>query len=1160
MSPLTPATRSAAASVTNEQENHTADDLPQGNRDPATPIRNDADVPPLTADAMSAAVALAAENGVAVPLAPMGLDVSLDTAAATAPDQHTASTASMDMFQHPGMSPIMPLSHNMSLMMALARLSANQMNQMPPTPTVVTPAQVSLPNLMHDTSDQLPQGNGDQLGTPAAPPAPLESFARIEFADSVFQMTTYEVIIGRDQRALEQARLDERRAEEYQRRVEENAAAGLPAPSPPSQDRGKFSKSYVSEEGGMLGPESDGDGDPRPSKRRKTEAGGSGSSNSQQQDVAADEQATADADKSLIANRQYVSHTPGAAAVDLASLRPSPYHVPFIGIHSPGPNIASKTKAISREHLKIRFNPREGIFEAVPLHKNGFFCEDVHYKEERAVLHSGDRLQIKDIEFAFIINGVAPGKTGAEEYAGKGEKVRRRYSEGGKEMSFDFESSHAGEIQSTSSDEEEDNLADLAKDESEASELSDVAEDEIGDVDESQILETVEKDPPAPVREETQETTRETSQVQRLQQLQRDPQDQIIKDEHGQPILDLDGLPMLPPKKRGPGRPPKNGIMSKREERLRKKLLLEMQKQNMPQPPPGDPPVKRKVGRPRKHPRPEDEPERPEKRKYKPRKPKGEDGAEVSDGGEKPPKEKRREKPKTPPLELKKEDFTEEQLQKPNKNYGVLIDEVLTEAAGDGLTLKQIYKRIQKKYPYYFFVVDTKGWESSVRHNLIGNDAFKKNEETHLWSRVPGIELDAGKKRKAPSPDQAQVSLHHGYGQHYQQQMPQPGMYHQQGHMVQQQSYQANAMPPPGYPPNLNNQPQQATSPPQPQYNGMQQPGAASQQQQQQPRPAYQVPAGTAPAQVPGYGPSPPPRPVQLGAPEQPAAYNSPYAAKPPPGSTPANGVGAATPPVQHAQQQQPPQPPQLSQQQQQQQPGAPAPQYNAQQQQRPPQYQRPAQIPAQTLAHPQSQAAGQPQMQAQPQPMQQQPTHQAPAQAPHARPAAPTQQSPAALLEPAVKPDVVNFINNFKKNVMEHLSKRTDKAETVTLSVINRGLGLTGASLVPEQEGIEKVVLGVFEQTRDKAYPTNVLNPGLVAVLKAFKTKWVDTLGEKLGRSKAEALLLSAIDRFLGFSKGTILQGSEKEKKEYEQAEDMLIPQLRVEVTNWQRANAGAR
>ncbi len=123
--------------------------------------------------------------------------------------------------------------------------------------------------------------------------------------------------------------------------------------------------------------------------------------------------------------------------------------------------------------------------------------------------------------------------------------------------------------------------------------------------------------------------------------------------------------------------------MSKREERLRKKLALEAAKKNMPPPPPGEPPIKRKVGRPRKHPLPENAGDKPEKRKYKPRKPKNEDGMEGSDA-EKTVKEKRREKPKTPPLELRREDYTEDQLQKPNKNYGVLIDEVLT-AAPDGL-------------------------------------------------------------------------------------------------------------------------------------------------------------------------------------------------------------------------------------------------------------------------------------------------------------------------------------------------------------------------------------------------------------------------------------------------------------------------------------------
>ncbi|KAH9427111.1 hypothetical protein MCOR02_012490 [Pyricularia oryzae] len=208
------------------------------------------------------------------------------------------------------------------------------------------------------------------------------------------------------------------------------------------------------------------------------------------------------------------------------------------------------------------------------------------------------------------------------------------------------------------------------------------------------------------------------------------------------------------PKKRGPGRPPKNGIRSRERRGFSGKRLS------------------RKPRKTHHHPRAED---RPEKRKYKPRKPKNEDG-EVSDG-EKAAREKRKEKHKTPPLELKREDYTEEQLQKPNKNYSVLIDEVLMEAPPEGFTLKQVYKRIQMKYPWYYFEVDTKGWESSVRHNLIGNEAFYKDD--HMWKRVPGVELDAGRKRKAGSPDQKIAAPSNmGGATQWTSQIPQQPQYH----------------------------------------------------------------------------------------------------------------------------------------------------------------------------------------------------------------------------------------------------------------------------------------------------------------------------------------------------------------------------------------------
>lgn len=979
------------------------------------------------------------------------------------------------------------------LMMALARISANQMALPPPT---VAPAQVSMSPALHHTGDPPLHANGISRNLLAVD-NPLESFAKIEFADSVFQMTTYAVIIGRDQRALNQARRDERREDEYQRRVEENAAKGLPAPSPPSQDRGKFSKSYVSEEGGMLGPESD-DDDPRPAKRRKTSAAGSASGNSQPEPAAEDQTAAEAKDKNLITNRQYISHTPGAAAVDLASLRPSPYHVSFIGIHSPGPSIASRTKAISREHMKIQFNPDKGVFEAIPLHKNGFFCEDVHYRDESVVLRSGDRLQVKDVEFVFVINGVPRRKTGAEEdYLEEDDASHKRYSEGGKEMSFEFESSHGGEILSSPSVDAQEDAEMPDKDDS-GSELSDLG-DEDGELDDdNEVMETIEGD---------------------------GEEDEGMKYEPG--ADSQFGLEPMLPKKRGPGRPPKNGIMSKREERLRKKLALEAAKKNMPPPPPGEPPIKRKVGRPRKHPLPENAGDKPEKRKYKPRKPKNEDGAEGSDV-EKTVKEKRREKPKTPPLELRREDYTDEQLQKPNKNYGVLIDEVLT-AAPDGLTLKQIYKRIQMKYPFYYFTVDTKGWESSVRHNLIGNDAFKKNEETHLWSRVPGIDIDAGKKRKAQSPDHT-AALHHGYGPH--QHHPQAHMHHpmyQTPHAPAAGYHHPGPAQQPGYGINYNQQQQHPGHVP-PNFN----PQAAGTPNPQPPaRPQYPVQPQApinAPAQAPGQAPgqtipqnigqnvarAPAPgyvtptngQPALTGT-AQPGVYSSPYVQKPP--------AQAVAPPPRPSPQALPPQ---LGQ------PHAAINPSNG--------------LPR--VATPSSQATPASQV--------------SPATARPPQPA-PSPGNAIGSVKPPIPPEHIKHITNFKKLVTEQLQSRTNSPSaplSIAVSVINRGLDLTTQSMVDtEHQNLEKIVLGVFDTTRKNQNLR--IEPGLLKVLMDFKSQWTKTLSGKLGQAKTEALLLSTIDRVLGITDASTMRGTEAEMKEYEGAETMLMNPLRKAIGDYQRS-----
>ncbi|KAI0538144.1 hypothetical protein GGR58DRAFT_513254 [Xylaria digitata] len=692
-------------------------------------------------------------------------------------------------------------------------------------PSVIAPSAVSLHSFTQD-SDGL---TGSKL----------ESFAKIEFADSTFQMTTYAVIIGRDKQAMEQARADERREAAYRRKCEENERNGLPPPTPIMYDRGKFSKSYVSEEGGMLGPEhSDGE-DVKPVKRRRP--------SSAAQSAAGEDNASGNHVQS---NRQYVSHTTGAAAVDLGALQPSPEHIPFIGIHSPGPDIASKTRGISRQHLKIQFNKKRGVFEGIALHKNGFFCEDVLYGlDQPATLRSGDRLQIKDVEFFFVINGVQIGMSGGED---EDVASSRRMSVGGKEMSLDFEHS------------DHENFRDTSEDLSDVENISTpVIESEHGDE---------EPEPePTPVSASLLESAAEPEPELELEPEVTGTQpvsgEEHLPHEMMKPELDMLGeLPpefAMPdiPKRRGPGRPPKDGIMSKRERRLLKKQMQETSKKTLPQDPQEEK-IKRPVGRPRKNPLPEDS-DRPEKRKYnKKRREDGEEGSDV----EKRIKEKKDKKvrPKSPPLDLRIEDYTAEQLQKPTKNYGVLIDEALTNGPPDGLTLKQIYKRITARYPWFFFRSETKGWESSVRHNLIGNEAFKKDEETGLWSRVPGVELDAGKKRKANSPDRHLGASHlHSHLSHppYYQNSPyaNPSSV-TYAHGLQYSSEQKHAQP--SYTSTGQNVQLHTTTsqpPSQPVYTA-------------------HVPA---PAQLPpGYG-----RPSNT--PQQ-STYSSPYARPPPPSNPPA--------------------------------------------------------------------------------------------------------------------------------------------------------------------------------------------------------------------------------------------------------------------------------
>lgn len=806
---------------------------------------------------------------------------------------------------------------------------------------------------------------------------------RLRFEDSVFQFTTNTVIIGRDQVAYKRALVSRKRVEK-----------GLPPEEEGREPHGNYSKSYVSQSGGALGPESDGEERPRPSKRRKTDTNG------QPADTPPHAMGTNGykTHGNLISSRQYVDHTPGAVPVDIDALRPSPDDVVKVQIHGPGPDIIATTKGISREHLKIQYNQRERIWQAFPLGRNGFFCEDVLYGKNDVVnLRSGDELQIQSVTFIFDINGVPDGMFGNE--------GPRTYSEGGKEMSFDFQSSRGEEIMRDTSESLPSDHAMDKLDESDEDEDDDDDADE--DMEEPASPKTVGRHDDEDGEGEAEEDIRET--------VESDPPDHRDASKEGSMSANPEGMPhsLVPPKKRGPGRPPKNGIMSKREERELKKKAQEEAKKNAPPLEPGEPPIKRKVGRPRKHPLPEDADDQPEKRKYKPRKPKTEDGEGEDDpDGEKADKHKRLQKPKTPPLDLGDvKDWPEEKLQKPNKNYQLLIDEVLT-AAPDGLTLKQIYKRIAKAYPYFHFKCDSKGWESSVRHNLIGSHCFQKNNETHLWKRVEGIPLDAGKKRK-PSDSASEARPSPMYNGNYNpayQQPPHPQQY--LNHQMPQMPGPPHANLPPRYPPNGQAYQVPATNPLQPGVTPHPQ-AVVRHGFPHQPPPPAAIP------QANGYAAaSANPRPHYTGT--QPPTYHSAYNSNRPQ-STPLANAGVA---------------------------GYPATQNNAQNS---------------LLTRPGQSAPGIPPSGlpiANPGIIQHPPRAM---NSPHQQPPVPN-SAPPAPLGPVIDPSLRDFIRSFAREVVKQLQNRVLRPEAVAVSVVNRGLGLTKKSLTPEAESYEKAILNIFQ------------------------------------------------------------------------------------------------
>lgn len=812
----------------------------------------------------------------------------------------------------------------------------------------------------------------------------ISAYAKLEFEDGEFYMNTHQVILGRD---LSAARAAMRRdQEEEKRKIEDEVSGSVPqTPVQIKRSESKYAKSAVSESGGIL-REGD-DSDPETRRKRKSRkaskksksTGSSSHDQSRRNSIQQNGFVTYQAQSQV---RRSAPETAGAVPVDPASLRPSPHDCPLVGIHPPAIIPASGYKAISRKHVKIAYNSDKHLFEAHIIGRNGAFVDDeFRYHNDIVQLKSGSRLQIGGVVVRFVLPDVAIGETGAEQKADYDENVYTdRYSEGGKEMSFDFEDTPRDGLvlEETSEDDLEDDEVDgeleddLDEDEDEEEEAEQLVNGDISEVGE--------------IEDDEREDGRKKG-------------------------ASLPDPASKPEKKRGPGRPPKNGIMSKREQQLAKKEALAMAQaqtqqkaQKLVLQAPGLVPGKNKVGRPRKHPKqPTPEVQR-EKRKYtkrKPKEPKDPNVKQEGSGEDQPAKEKKEKKerppkpPRSPSPTFNEADLTPEQLAKPQANYVSLIFDALSNSPTGQMSLPQIYRAIMRKYPFFVLKTTTNGWQSSVRHNLSQHHAFRKVERDGkgwMWAIVDGSTIEKEKKKKVSPPPQLTAGhMHH-------QQILQAG---RPPHMMQGHPYGPGMMGPPGYP--MNHQvPLNMHLGHPPQYMG-----GPHQIHAQQPPPGSLPPVnGLPPA---GYPPSVPP---QLAGPSS-GTYSSPYAPKPNPPTTSQPQPNEQRLPTESQPVAQTLNP-------------VPAPQQQYRQQQPPP-----------------------------PPPAQQGPPDPPPGPSP-----------------PNEK--VLKFLETFKTTVIKTLKEKTSNAEAIVNSAVNRVLGITNQSTVPDNTH-EDMLINILRNSLSQIPDSNV-------------------------------------------------------------------------------------
>lgn len=832
-------------------------------------------------------------------------------------------------------------------------------------------------DLTNGNMDDLANYEAEEAAVPVPQDAPMQAFAKLQFPDGDFYVNTLAIEIGRDMNAEKhqrrQARNEKRsKVKQDGKEQEQGIADGNQADaSLSSQSKPKeiyaMSCSNVSETGGIVGVNVYSDSDDSNSRKRKRKhLLSTASSQSQSQSVAPSKLHNNDPSftTSLFDREGSArSDASGDYAGDIGDCPLLPIHPQ--GLHS--------IKSISKVHVRVEFNPGKGFWEMHVKGKNGAWHDNDHLSKGAVQkLQHGSVIQIVDLPIIFKLpdNARGEGEVGEEEEylsdsplsdIGSSPEPERRRKVKADDSSSGSDEDQPLRIKIKKKPKKRHIVKLKLPKRTESLESTPAVAPERPSTSSKQPAKTVQP-PQTPIKPDPATATAPVTTTEQAPDQQRRPSEittpvtpaaaietgalsQLAESvtPSAVPAADLPPGSILaglapeeiPQKRKGPGRPPKNGVMSKRDEAIIKRKKKELQKLGKEIPPLTELlAMARAEAGTKKDTKPEDGKEEDQAKQsieidplLMAQNPSGTPNGEIRTDANGQQQSQSVERTDTKPKRIAKSpspqkpesEYTEEELKKPTATYVVLIHEAISKSPTGIMDLQQIYDAMQKMYPWFKYRSQTHGWQSSVRHNLISSEAFEeagKIGKGRLWKINPNVSIDKEKKRKAPTPPpDSRPTYQYPYtnGQYPYGANPPPSSYGQPyrpspyGTPYGQPSALPNGIRPPGGPPPA--KPGAYYSP----YASNPQGGATHASPYGPPsRPPYGAPGhfATPPAVPPGQPPAngtPGARPPSTQSPHPPP----PNGAQPPrPPQPPQPGQAAAGQPQPPRQQSGTPQPP----------------------------------------------------------------------------------------------------------------------------------------------------------------------------------------------------------------------------------------------------------